>query len=166
MQGMRFLRKKRTTPARRTGRRGTSARRTASLSTPLAFIAGRVGGIATGPATFLGSIRGSVHAKGLVLWAAALATGILCVWQHVYAARLAGEIENLRQRRSRLEAEIGFLEMECVTLSSRDRIERYAMEHLGMRYPVRDEVIILGDATPAARAADYVMGDGIARNDG
>ena len=72
-------------------------------------MAGRVGGIATGPATLLSSIRGSVHAKGLVLWAAALLTGILCVWQHVYASHLAGEIESLRGRRGRLEAEIGFL---------------------------------------------------------
>ncbi len=112
-------------------------------------------------------IRGSVHAKGLVLWAAALLTGILCVWQHVYASHLAGEIESLRERRGRLEAEIGFLEMDCVALSSRERIERYAMEQLDMRYPGQDEVVRLGEVPAGGRdEAGYVMRDGRAPTDG
>ncbi len=167
MQRMRFLRKKRAVPRRRTSGRATGARRIASHLSPLAFIAGRVGGIATGPATLLSGIRGSVHAKGLVLWAAALLTGILCVWQHVYASHLAGEIESLRGRRGRLEAEIGFLEMDCVALSSRERIERYAIDHLDMKYPGRDEVVRLGEAPTGGRnEAGYVMRDEHAPTDG
>ncbi len=108
-------------------------------------------------ASLLGAIRGSAHAKGLVLWTAALATGILCVWQHIYASRLASEIEALRNTRSRLEAEIGFLEMECVSLSRRERVEEYATQHLGMRYPEEGEVVRLGDPANAMTRTDYVM---------
>ncbi len=167
MQPVRFLRKKQTVPRRRKSGRATGARRIASHLPPLASIAGRVRGIATGPATLLSGIRGSVHAKGLVLWAAALLTGILCVWQHVYASRLAGEIASLRSHRGRLEAEIGFLEMDCVALSSRERIERYARDHLDMRYPERDEVVRLGEGPMnGGDAAGYVLRDEHAPIDG
>jgi len=157
---MRFLRKKQTVPVRRTSGRASGARRTASQLSPLAFFAGRVGGIVTGPATLLNGIRGSVHAKGLVLWAVALAIGILCVWQHVYASRLALQIDGLRAERGNLEAQIGFLEMDCVALSSRERVERYAMDHLGMRYPEQDEVVRLGEVPPREEGgAGYVARD-------
>jgi len=166
MQRMRFLRKKQTVVRRPSGRRTPDAPRSTSLPRGFSSLAGRVGGIATGPFSILGGIRGSIHARGAVLLSAALLTGIVCVWQHVYAARLAGEIDQLRGRRGRLEAEIGFLEMECVTLSSRERIERYAMQHLDMRYPNRDEVVRLGRTQARAAGADYVMGDGRVRTDG
>jgi len=88
-------------------------------------------------------ISGSLHTRGVVLWTAALATGILCVWQHVYSLHLAAEIEELRIRREEINAEIGFVAMECAVLSSRARIERYARERLGMRYPDGGEVVRL-----------------------
>jgi cell division protein FtsL len=87
---------------------------------------------------------GSIHARGVVLWVAALATGMICVWEHVYASRLASAIENLEDGKERLEAEIGFLKIECSSLAGRERIETYATEHLGLRYPEGDEVIRLG----------------------
>lgn len=159
--------KKQTVPRRRTSGRAAGARRTASHLSSLASIAGRVGGIVTGPATLLNGIRGSVHAKGLVLWAAALVIGILCVWQHVYASHLAGEIDSLRARRGRLEAQIGFLEMDCVALSGRERVERYAIEHLGMRYPERDEIVRLGEVPLTDEGgAGYVTRDEHAPTDG
>jgi len=96
---------------------------------------------------------GSLQARGVLLWAAALATGMICVWEHVYAGRLASSIETLEDRRERLEAEIGFLRMECARLSGRERIETYATEHLGMRYPGGDEVVRIGpDRAPTGQA--------------
>lgn len=97
---------------------------------------------------------GSLHRRGLVVWAAALATGILCVWQHVYSNQLASEIEELQERRERIEAEIGFLDMRCAELSSRERIESHAALHLGMRYPESGEVIRLDEG----RAGDAQQG--------
>jgi cell division protein FtsL len=81
------------------------------------------------------------------LWGAALATGILCVSQHVYSTKLAEEIEVLRNTREDLEAEIGFLSLERARLSGRERIEEYATERLDMRYPAAHEVVRLGDGT-------------------
>ncbi|MBM3307785.1 MAG: cell division protein FtsL [Candidatus Eisenbacteria bacterium] len=86
----------------------------------------------------------SVHARGVVLWVAALATGMICVWEHIYASRLASSIEGLEDRKERLEAEIGFLRMECAGLAGRERIELHATQHLGLRYPAGDEVVRLG----------------------
>lgn len=99
----------------------------------------------------------SVHVRGVVLWIAALATGMICVWEHVYASRIASDIEDLEDRKERLEAEIGFLRMECAGLSSRERIEAYATEHLGLRYPTGDEVVRLGaeHVRPESQQASY-----------
>lgn len=99
----------------------------------------------------------SVHVRGVVLWIAALATGMICVWEHVYASRVASSIEDLGDRKERLEAEIGFLRMECARLSGRERIEAYATENLGLRYPTGDEVVRLGPehAQPAPQQASY-----------
>lgn len=92
-------------------------------------------------------VSASLHTRGFVLWAAALATGILCVSQSVYSTKLAEQIEDLRSQRRDLEAEIGFLQMECARLSSRERIEAYASERLEMRYPEAHEVVRLGEGT-------------------
>lgn len=89
----------------------------------------------------------SLHTRGLVLWVATLVTGILCVSQHVYSTKLAEQITELRGSRADLEAEIGFLEMERSRLSSRERIESYASQRLGMRYPEAHEVVRLGEGT-------------------
>jgi cell division protein FtsL len=94
------------------------------------------------------------------VWAAALATGILCVWQHVYSSQLASDIEALQERRERVEAEIGFLDMRCAELSSRERIEGYASVHLDMRYPESGEVVRLGKGLSRPARADrdeYVL---------
>ena len=92
-------------------------------------------------------VSASLHTRGLVLWVAALATGILCVSQHVYSTKLAEQITDLRGERADLEAEIGFLHMERSRLTSRERIESYASGRLGMRYPEAHEVIRLGEGT-------------------
>lgn len=99
----------------------------------------------------------SMHARGVILWIAALATGMICVWEHVYASSIASNIEDLEDRKERLEAEIGFLKMECARLSGRERIEAYATEHLGLRYPTGDEVVRLGGerAQPAPSQASF-----------
>jgi len=115
------------------------------------------------------ALRGSsANARGVLLWAAALATGMICVWEHVYAGRLASGIESLEDRRERLEAEIGFLRMECARLSGRERIEAYAIEHLGMRYPTGDEVVRLGPdrATPRQAPEDHAEGGAGAPDNG
>jgi cell division protein FtsL len=95
-------------------------------------------------------LSGSIHTRGFVLWVAALATGILCVSQHVYSTKLAEDIESLRGQRDELEAEIGFLSIERARLTSRERIEDYATEHLDMRYPEADEVVRIGPGTAAS----------------
>lgn len=115
------------------------------------------------------SLDSSLHTRGLVLWAAALATGILVVSQHVYSVRLATEIADLRDTSERIEAEIGFLEMECMELSSRRRVEEYAVERLEMRYPRQGEVISLraddrNDRIHPLR--DYVFGGNRGSADG
>ncbi len=96
-------------------------------------------------------------------------TGILCVAQHVYSTELAEQIEDLRGQRENVEAEIGFLSMECARLSGRERIEAYAAERLGMRYPEAHEVVRLGDGTRSRWdrwGDDLVEGSTIAVNDG
>jgi len=111
---------------------------------------------------------GSLHTRGFILWAAALATGILCVWQHVYSMRLASEIQALRDRRETLQAEIGFLHIACAELASRERIEVYAQERLGMRYPEGHEVRRLASEPlqDEVRADEFVGGEGDGVQDG
>jgi len=104
-----------------------------------------------------------------MLWAAALATGILVVSQHVGSVRLATEIAELRTARERIEAEIGFLEMECVELTGRQRVETYAVERLGMRYPRAGEVCSVhenGRRAREKRPGDYVLGGSSGPTDG
>jgi len=106
-------------------------------------------------------IASSLHGRGFILWAAALVTGLVCVWQHVHSDELALEIESLRNVRETVETDIGLLEMECADLSRRQRIEEYAVERLGMRYPRAGEVIWLGrsdSGLPMDDRGDYVMG--------
>lgn len=127
----------------RRGRRGTALKRDADLRRRV------------------GEALASIHGRGFVLWAAALVTGLVCVWQHVHSNELAREIEALRDAREAIETQIGLLEMECAELSSRKRIEEYAEERLGMRYPEAGEVIWLGPSDsgrPARDGHDYVMG--------
>jgi cell division protein FtsL len=111
-------------------------------------------------------LAGSAHARGFALWAAALITGLVCVWQHVHANELASEIGALRSRRSAVRTEIGLLEMECAGLSRRERVERYATERLGMRYPRAGEVVWLR-APESGRAVERQEGfvGGGTRND-
>jgi len=109
----------------------------------------------------------SLHVRGLVLWAAALITAIVCVWEHVHSAELASRIENLRNEREELLAEIGFLKMECTELKSRERIEALAGEMLGMRYPREGEVVWLTtDGRRLWTKNDYVEAGGNDRSDG
>jgi cell division protein FtsL len=110
----------------------------------------------------VGEVLGSHHGRGFVIWAAALVTGLVCVWQHVHSNELALEIEALRSTREAVETEIGFLEMECAALSKRQRVEEYARERLGMRYPEAGEVIWLGPSESERAAGvrdDYVLGE-------
>jgi cell division protein FtsL len=105
-------------------------------------------------------LSGSIHTRGFVLWVAALVTGILCVSQHVYSAKLAEDIEELRSTREDLQAEIGFLTIEQSRLTARERIEDYATERLDMRYPHADEVVRIGPGTTrgGARSDDNLVG--------
>ncbi len=113
-------------------------------------------------------VGGPLHARGLLIWGAVLVTGVLCIWQQVYATRLASEIEELQHRRECLRTEIGFLRMECVTLSSRERIQEYARERLGMRHPRPGETIRLGDGTISRtiRPGDLAAGTDDAQTNG
>lgn len=113
-------------------------------------------------------LQGSIHTRGFILWVAALATGILCVTQHVYSTKLAEEIEELRAAREELETEIGFLQMEQARLSGRERIEEYATGRLGMRYPEAGEVVRLGAGTRRSGGTvdDLVQGGRVAADNG
>ncbi len=114
-----------------------------------------------------GGFRPSLHTRGLILWAAALATGIVCVWEHVHSTELAAEIERLRDGQEELLAEIGFLKMECAQLESRERIEEEAAARLGMRYPSDGEVIWLdAEGRRVWTKSDYVEAGGNDRSDG
>ncbi len=107
-------------------------------------------------------LAGSAHTRGFVLWVAALVTGILCVWQHVYAIHLAAHIEEQRIVKEELETQIGFLRVECAELSSRERIETIAVEELGMRHPRSKEIVRLGAEreSPEAYERDEFVGRG------
>ena len=110
----------------------------------------------------VGEIASSLHGRGFILWAAALVTGLVCVWQHVHSNELALKIEALRSVREAVETEIGLLEMECAELSRRERVEEYASGRLGMRYPGAGEVIWLRPSDSgrlAERQEDYVEGE-------
>jgi len=121
------------------------------------------------PKRLTAGLSGSLHTRGFLLWGAALVTGILCVAQHVYSTDLAEQIAGLRGQRDSVEAEIGFLSIECARLSGRERIEAYAAERLGMRYPEAHEVVRLGPGTRSQWdrwGDDLVEGSTIAVNDG
>ena len=121
------------------------------------------------PRRLAGGLSGSLRARGFILWGAALVTGILCVSQHVYSTDLATQIVGLRGTRKSVEAEIGLLRMESARLSGRERIEAYATERLGMRYPEAHEVVRLGAGirNPWDRwGDDLVEGSTIAVSDG
>lgn len=116
-----------------------------------------------------GGLAASLHTRGLILWAAALATGVISVWEHVHSTELAAQIESLRSQREDLLAEIGFLKMECTRLSSRERIEVEAAERLDLRYPSDGEVVWLvpgGARTRGWTDDEYVEGTGRDRIDG
>jgi len=114
-----------------------------------------------------GAFPATLHTRGLVLWAAALVTALVCVWEHVHSTELAAEIERLRWRREDLQAEIGFLRMECTELSSRERIEERAGELLGMRYPVDGEIVWLTrEGQRLWTRSDYVEAGADDRPDG
>lgn len=124
---------------------------------------------AAGIRRLTGGIAASLHTRGLILWAAALATGLICIWEHVHSTHLASQIGDLRERREEVLAEIGFLRMECARLSSRERIEVQAAERLGMRYPSDGEVIwVISGGAEAREWADeeYVEGEGLEGTDG
>lgn len=111
----------------------------------------------------------SLYTRAFLLWGATLVTGILCVSQHVYSTKLAEQIEELRDTREKTETEIGFLSMERARLSGRERIEQYATERLGMRYPEAHEVVRLGDGTYRSWdrwGDDLVEGSRVAVSDG
>jgi len=113
--------------------------------------------------------HGSLHTRGFLLWGAALATGILCVSQHVYSTQLAEQIQELVGKRKNVEAEIGFLSLERARLSSRERIEEYATERLEMRYPEAHEVVRLGEGARDSWnrwGDDLVEGSTVAVSDG
>lgn len=115
------------------------------------------------------ALSGSLHTRGLMLWVATLVTGILCVSQHVYSTKLAEDIQTLRDDRKALEAEIGFLRIERARLTSRERVEQYAAQRLGMRYPKAHEVIRIGEGTGVPRRTfgdDLVEGEHGAVNNG
>jgi cell division protein FtsL len=114
-----------------------------------------------------GGIPSSLHARGLIFWAAALATGLTCVWEHVHSSELAGDIDELRAKKEDVLAEIGFLNMECAELSSRERIEQEAGAKLGMRYPAEGEVVWLRpDGCRVWTRNDYVEAAGDDRSGG
>ena len=121
------------------------------------------------PRRLMAGLLGSLHTRGLLLWGAALVTGILCVSQNVYSAKLAEQIEDLTEVREEMETEIGFLSLERARLSGRERIEHYATERLGMRYPEAHEVVRLGDGTSGSWdrwGDDLVEGSTVAVSDG
>ena len=121
------------------------------------------------PKRLTAGLAGSLHTRGLLLWGAALVTGILCVSQHVYSIKLAEEIEDLRGVREEMEADIGYLSLERARLSGRERVENYATERLGMRYPEAHEVVRLGDGTSGSWdrwGDDLVEGSTVAVSDG
>lgn len=113
-----------------------------------------------------GGLHASLHTRGVILWAAALATGLICVWEHVHSTELASEIERLRNDREDLLAKIGFLKMECADLASRERIEEEASARLGMRYPTDGEIVWLtSEGCRVWTKNDYVEAGGNDRSD-
>ena len=121
------------------------------------------------PRRLTSGLSGSLRTRGFLLWGATLVTGILCVSQHVYSTDLAKQIEGLRDTRKSVEAEIGFLRVESAKLSGRERIEAYAVDRLGMRYPEAHEVVRLGDGAVNSWnrwGDDLVEGSTFAVNDG
>lgn len=133
-----------------TGRVGSAGRLTAERASDAGR---RIAKQGTDLPRRVSGIASSLNARGAVLWAAALVTGIVCVWQHVHSNELASEIEALRNGREAVETEIGLLEMECAELSRRERVEVYASERLGMRYPRAGEVIWLVPSESGGLAA-------------
>ncbi len=53
------------------------------------------------------------------------------------------KLEEMQIEKLRLEAERDELDKSIASLSSRKRIYRYATEELGMRYPDKDEIVLI-----------------------
>jgi cell division protein FtsL len=79
----------------------------------------------------------------LVLALLVLTSAVGVVYAKYLSRKLFVELDELREQRDAQDVEWGQLQLEQSTLGAHGRIERLAVERLGMRQPRPDEVFVL-----------------------
>ena len=77
--------------------------------------------------------RGTHHPVKSIWWVVALLLATFSVWQHFAAVELGAEVEELQEEITQLTRVRDQLLAETAILSSRERIEKIAIEKLGLR---------------------------------
>jgi len=72
-----------------------------------------------------------------------MAIALVYVWFHLNITRLNYEIAREMERKGRLTEETRRLKIEIATLKSPHRIEKIALDELGMTYPKKEQEIFV-----------------------
>ncbi len=72
-----------------------------------------------------------------------LTSAVGVVYAKYLSRKLFVELDGLREQRDAQDTEWGQLQLEQSTLGAHGRVERLAVERLGMRQPRPDEVFVL-----------------------
>ena len=86
-------------------------------------------------------LRSRVFAILLLFFAVSLA--VFYVWERFTAVELTIWVEELKDEILSVENAAKKLEIERTVLSSRSRIERIAVDQLGLRFPATDEIVVV-----------------------
>ena len=81
------------------------------------------------------------YLRYVLLFFLAVATGAFYVFERIRVFELVNQIQNLSEKRESVRGENERLRIELGRLLSREEIERFAIQVLGMRYPKPGEVL-------------------------
>ena len=85
-----------------------------------------------------------------LLWVAALASAAGAIYSKHRARELFVELERLNARRDNLEIEWGQLQLEASTWATHARVEKFAIQSLGMRVPPASRIQVVPPAADEA----------------
>lgn len=81
--------------------------------------------------------------KAVVLLVFVLVSALFCVWSRVKIIQLGYEISALKSQEEELSKKESHLELEVEALRSPKRLEKVAIEVLGMHPPAGDEIVFV-----------------------
>jgi len=88
-----------------------------------------------------GVLRSRVFTTFLFFFAVSFA--VFYVWERITALELTISVEELKDEILSVENAAKRLEIEKTVLSSRSRIERIAVDRLGLRFPATDQIVVV-----------------------